>query len=193
MKVMKMMVIITNLIKNKKTSYFAEQLKENVGKPKEIWKTLKSLGLEGKAKSSTNANISLKKADGELTSSPVDTANLFKHFYANLADGLLKLLPKPKNIFGAASVTKFYREKLQGKSFSLRSVEEDAVCKILSDLKVSKAPGFDNIASVFLRDGSTVLSKPITQLTNLSIKLSSFPGDAKTANIKPLFNEMSAS
>ena len=54
--------VVQNLIKHKKTSYFEEQLRENVGKPKEIWQTLKSLGLEGKAKSSADANISLKKS-----------------------------------------------------------------------------------------------------------------------------------
>ena len=59
----------------------------------------------------------MTKADGDLTSSPTDTANIFCQFYANLADGLLKLLPKPKNIFGIASVLKFYQDRVQGKSF----------------------------------------------------------------------------
>ena len=33
------------LIKEKKQKFYKEKLKENIGKPKELWKALKSLGL----------------------------------------------------------------------------------------------------------------------------------------------------
>ena len=98
---------VQKLIKTKKKHFFGEQLRENVGKPKELWRTLKSLGLDEKGKPPADVNVILKKADGALSSSPEDTANLFKSFYANLADGLLKVLPKPKHLFGATSVAKF--------------------------------------------------------------------------------------
>ena len=177
------------LIREKKRSYFESQLNEHVGKPRELWKTLKSLGLQGKMKSSADSNISLKNPDGELTSSSNDTANAYKGFYSNLADGLLQLLPNPKNIFGIQSVFNFYHEKLPAESFSLKEVEEEVVLKALLDLKTSKAPGFDNIASIFLRDGSELLSKHIARLINLSIKLSCFPDEAKIAKVKPLFKK----
>ena len=74
-------------------------------------------------------------------------------------------------------------------SHSLRVVEEEVVRKILKNLQLSKAPGFDSISSIFLRDGSEILTKPITQLINLSIRLSSFPEDAKAAKVKPLFKK----
>ena len=180
---------VQKLIREKKKSFFEEKLKENVGKPRELWKTLKSLGLG--SKSSGDSNISLKKADGDLTSSPTQTANLFKDFYANLADDLLKLLPNPKNVFGIASAAKFYQKKVEGKSFSLTGVENEVINKILHNLAVSKAPGIDNVASLFLKDGAEILCDPITRLINLSIKLASFPDEAKTAKIKPLFKKSS--
>ena len=124
-----------------------------------------------------------------MTSSAADAAKEFRSFYGNLADNLLKLLPKPKNIFGAASVVKFYRGRLHSKSFSLKKIKEEVVHKILLNLQVSKAPGIDNIASIFLKDGTEVICQPITQLINLSIKLSSFPEAAKTAKVKPLFKK----
>ena len=36
---------VQKLIKNKKRDFYHEKLRENVGKPKELWKALKSLGL----------------------------------------------------------------------------------------------------------------------------------------------------
>ena len=42
-----------NLIKNKKKGFYQEKLRENVGKSKELWKSLKSLGLPSKFLSKT--------------------------------------------------------------------------------------------------------------------------------------------
>ena len=43
-----------NLIKTKKNQFYKTKLKENIGKPKELWKALKSLGLPSKKSSSFN-------------------------------------------------------------------------------------------------------------------------------------------
>ena len=50
------------LIKEKKKQFYKEKLKENIGKPKDLWKTLKSLGLPSK-KGSNISNICLKEDD----------------------------------------------------------------------------------------------------------------------------------
>ena len=42
------------LIKTKKKTLFEEKLEANVGKPKELWKALKSLSLPSKTTASTN-------------------------------------------------------------------------------------------------------------------------------------------
>ena len=40
---------VQNLIRDKKQEFYKEKLQQNVGKPKELWKTLKSLGLPSKS------------------------------------------------------------------------------------------------------------------------------------------------
>ena len=55
--------------------------------------------------------------------------------------------------------------------------------------KPSKAAGIDNLQGKFLKDSAHVLAKPITQLYNLSIKLSSFPRCCKIAEFKPIFKK----
>jgi len=56
-------------------------------------------------------------------------------------------------------------------------------------LDISKAAGIDNIKAVFLKDGASILGKPIAKLCNLSIKLSTFPDKCKVAKLKPLFKK----
>ena len=51
---------------------------------------------------------------------------------------------------------------------------------------VRKAAEFDGLSGRFLRDGSRVLSKPISDLCNLSIKV---PDSCNIAKLTPLFKK----
>ena len=177
---------VRNLIKIKKKRFFEDKLTENIGKPKELWKTIKSLGLQNK--SNPVSNVCLKQKD-ENVFDPKQTANMFKDFFSSLADKLVSKLPKPSNKYGERYVSSYYENLNIGSSFDLNTVEEESVKKILKDLKPSKAPGIDNITGRFLKDGANILALPIAQLCNLSISLSSFPKLCKTAKVKPLFKK----
>ena len=74
-----------------------EALQNNIGKPKELWKTLQGLGL--KTTSKRPQNICLKTQDG-ISFDRKSNINIFKSFFSNLADDLVKKLPNSKNIFG---------------------------------------------------------------------------------------------
>lgn len=52
-----------------------------------------------------------------------------------------------------------------------------------------KAAGIDEFAGRFLRDFSWVLSKPISELSNISIKLGSFLNTCKIEKLKPFFKK----
>ena len=66
------------LTKQKKIQFYKEKLKENIGKPKELWKALKSLGLP--SKKATILNICLKK-DDKICFDDKTSANTFKEFF----------------------------------------------------------------------------------------------------------------
>ena len=69
------------LIKIKKKNFVTGQLEQNIGKPKDLWKTLKSMGLS--AKNSSGTKICLK--DGEnLSFDPKTTVNIFPFHPTNL-------------------------------------------------------------------------------------------------------------
>ena len=91
--------------------------------------------------------------------------------------------------FGLNSVRQYYEKILKHpkSKFKFNVVPEETVLKLLQDLDENKAAGLDNLSGKFLKDGATVLAKPISQVCNLSIKYSIFPSDCKIVKLKPLF------
>ena len=73
-------------------------------------------------------------------------------------------------------------------NFQLLEMSPEKILSILKGLNPSKAAGTDNLSSKFLKDGTHVLTRPISQLYNFSIKLNSFPS-CKIAKIKPRFKK----
>ena len=119
-------------------------------------------------------------------------ANIFKKKFGTLADGLLANLPPPSLKFGLHSVWQYYEKilKYPNSKFKFNFVSEETVLKLLQDLDENKAAGLDNLSGKFLKDGATVLAKPISQVYNLFIKYSIFPSDCEIAILKPLFKKV---
>ena len=138
---------------------------------------------------SSCSTICLEK-DGILSFDPKANAEIFKDFYSNLVNDLVKKLPNPPNKYGKDAVKKYYENlNLVGKSFSFEPVAHTSVLKLLQQLNPHKSAGIDNLTGKFLKEGAPVLASPITNLINLSISLSSFPDDCKIAKLKPLYKK----
>ena len=117
------------MIKDKKKNFVIGKLNDNIGKPKELWKSLKSLGLP--SKKSSSATICLEK-DGILSFDPKTNAEIFKDFYSNLANNLVKKLPTPPNKYGKTAVNNYYKKlNLRGKNFSFAPVAPATILKLL--------------------------------------------------------------
>ena len=178
---------VQGMIKKKQKNFITEKLNQNIGKPKELWKSLKSLGLSSKQQSSST--ICLEK-DGILSFDHKANAEIFKDFYSNLASDLVKKLPNPPNKFGTETVREYYKNlNLEEKSFAFEPTTHAVVLKLLEELNPSKSVGLDNIAGKFLKEGASILASPLTDLCNLSISLSSFPDECKVAKLKPLYKK----
>ena len=89
------------MIKRKKKNFVVDKLNQNIGKLNELRKSLKSLGLPSKQKSSLF--LCLGK-DGNLSFDPETNTEIFKNFYSNLAGNLVKKLPSLPNKFGKETV-----------------------------------------------------------------------------------------
>ena len=138
---------------------------------------------------SSSSTICLEN-DGTLSFDPKANAEIFKDFYSNLANDLLRKLQNPPNKYRKDTVKKYYEKLyLAGKSFSFEPVEHASVLTLLQQVNHSKSAGIDNLTGKFLKEGAPVLASPIRDLINLSISLSSFPDDCKIAKLKPLYKK----
>ena len=87
---------LKKIINHKKKLYLEEKIAENKNNPKELWRTLKSLGMPSKRE--RQSKISLKE-NSVVSFDPNKNAIIFCRFFSNLADSLLLKLPRPKNKF----------------------------------------------------------------------------------------------
>ena len=175
------------LIKDKKRKLLQKKLFENIGKPEELWKIIKKLGLLDKKAPTTSIYLNTKK---ELTFSPWTIANTFKKHFTNLAIDIGKKLPDPTGKFGILSVRQYYKEiNFREKKLKFKKVSSASILKILKEFKTNKATGVDNLAARFLNDDSNILCTPKGMICNLSIKLTSFPEKYKVAKIKPFYKK----
>ena len=177
--------VVQNLIRRKKKAYFENKLKENIKKPKKLWKTLKQLGLPDKRSPSTN--ICLETENG-LTFDPYTISEMFKKLFSNLANDLVQKLSTAPNKFGNKSVEDYYNDMFNfyPKKLTFQTIQTKCISDLLKNCDASKAAGVDNLSGRFLKDGEDILTITITQLCNLFIKFSHFPKDCKVAKLKPL-------
>ena len=76
-----------NLIKQKKKSLVVGKLNENMGKPKELWKSLKSLGLPSGKESPSKICLS---DEGKPCFDDKTNAGIFKEFFSNQGSNLVQ-------------------------------------------------------------------------------------------------------
>ena len=117
-----------------------------------------------------------------------------RDFYSNLASDLVKQLPNATSKYDMNYVRDYYSGiELPGGLFGFSHVCVSEIMKILDNFDTNKAAGIDGLSGIFIKDGAKILSKPISDLINLSISLSSVPEYCKVAKLKPLFKKGSKS
>ena len=78
---------------------------------------------------------------------------------------------------------------LNPKKIHFQTIQSRYISDLLKNCDINKATGIDELSGRFLKDGADILTMPITQICNLSIKFSHFPKDCKVANIKPIYKK----
>ena len=115
---------VHKLIFNKKQYYFENKLSECIGKPKELWKALKYLGLPNKISS---CEVSALKVNKTVQHDKNLVLGRFTDYYSNLAGNLLKKLPKAPSKFTLNTVFQHYKGIIQSDSFNLATASESTI------------------------------------------------------------------
>ena len=175
------------MIEIKKQTFLEDKLKQNANNPKDLWKTLKSLGLPKKTATSNSICLEI---DGKLSFTAKENVECFKIFYSCLAANLLSKLPDIPVRYGDEHLNNFYDKlTLERNKFKFSKVSEKDVQTILTNMDPTKASGIDDIGGRFIKDGAKIIALPIAQLCNISIDKSSFPRLCKIAKLVPIFKK----
>ena len=59
----------------------------------------------------------------------------------------------------------------------------------MQNIEISKTSGTDKLPGRFLKDGTKILSKSVSEICNLSISHGIFPNACKVAKLKPIFRK----
>ena len=136
----------SKLITTKNQAFFKEKLSETTGKPKELWESLKSLGMPNKT---VISNFEAIEQDNTLTRDTRSISKMFKNFFSNLAESLLSKLPKPTDKYNPELVIQYYSSFEITADFCLVGTAEKQVLKIMQDIKSSRAAEVDNFRESF--------------------------------------------
>ena len=109
------------MIFNKKRSLFEKKLSESIGKPKDLWKALKSLGLPNKISS---CEVSALKINNTVEHDANSILEGFKNYCSIQAEDLVNVLPKVPNKYCINTVIKYYEHMIQTSHFNFASVSK---------------------------------------------------------------------
>ena len=98
---------VQNLIWRKKREFYETNLRQKINKPKELWKTLKSMSLPFKAV--TALNICLKNKN-QIVFNDIKNCSIFKNYFSSLAQNLVSKLPLSPNIFTESKIVSYYNK-----------------------------------------------------------------------------------
>ena len=115
---------VQKLIHTKKKAYFQSKLTENIGKPKELWKFLKSLGLKFERSFS---NINCLEINKSTNFDVKDIAKYFSAYFSDVAKNFVTKLPNPSNKYDMLSVAQYYIHLGLTKRFELLAREKDFI------------------------------------------------------------------
>ena len=158
-----------------------------LGKSKELWESLKYLGIPNKALIS---NFNAMEDNDTLTDDTRSISTVFKNFFSDLAKFLLTKLPNPPDNYNLESNINYYSSLTITDDFCLNKTSENKVFNIIKKIDISKTAGIDRLSGCFLRGGAEILSRPISEICNLLIsRRAVFPDAGKAAALKPIYKK----
>ena len=101
---------------------------------------------------------------------------MFKKLFSNFANDLVRKLPVATKKFGIKYVENYYNNMFNSnpKRLTFQTIQTKYISTFLENCNINNAVGIDNLFGRFLKDGANILTIPITQIRNISIKFPYF-------------------
>ena len=109
---------------------------------------------------------------------------MFNTFFTNIGHDLANKI----NYSGNNDFT-YYLKKRQNHKFTFNEVNEQTVTTIIENLPAKSSCGYDDISSIFLKQITTSIIKPLTIVINQVLNNGIFPDKLKIAKVVPIFKK----
>ena len=164
----------TKRLREARADFIKENLDNNVGNSKKIWKNIQEVIPNSNSKNKNSFDLFDKEKNTMVDHS--DTANYINEFFTGIGPKLAQQYNKPWNYNGIET------------DIILEDIHTDII-EILSlckDINVNKSSSINNLSSEIIRDAFMVVPMKVVELFNLSFDLCEVPDEWKIAKVTPL-------
>ena len=170
---------INNEIKMAKAHYYKSEVEQNVGNPKEIWRTTNELTYRN---CTSNSSISeLKSGDNSFTK-PTEMCEILNDHFTCVDPNLASTLPS-----GNTSFDSYIKPVYM--TFNLQHTSATEVLKLPGKLSSNKATGLDNISCRLLKEAGPIIATSLACMIDKTIDTGLFPSQWKMAKVFPLYKK----
>ena len=177
----KMRNFVINEIGRVKSNYFRNEINKCHGNSSKLWNHLAFLS----GKSSGRYQPTIIKLQDEMISDPMEIANVFNTYFANIATTFINKTDKLEYEPSVPLQNFVMARKQSHLLFEIPFISKADVFFKLRNLNPKKG-GSDQISSRFLRHAAYIIAEPLSILINKSIECGTFPGLWKCAKIVAL-------
>ena len=162
--------------KKKFLAYTFDKYKADI---RNTWKSINEvLSKKGNKKTSpTSLNV-----NGNEITNTFEITNMFNTFFTNIGNELANKI----KYSGTKDFTYYLRNR-QNQKFTLNEVNEQTVTRIIENIPAKNSCGYDDISSIFLKQITTSIIKPLTIVINQVLNNGIFPDKLMIAKVVPIF------
>ena len=157
-------------------------------KSKDFWPTVKPFMTN---KGYTNQKETILQENKSIVTDQKEVCETLNNFFVNVAknieDNTIEINEKHPSI---VAITKEYSDRTTSNILNFQPIDESFVSKHISKINVKKATGIDGISPKLLHYAKPAVTKPITNLVNLSLSKYIFPDSSKIAQVAPVHKKI---
>ena len=118
-------------------TFFKEKISDDIGKPEELWESLKHLCMPNKTLIS---NFNAMEDNDTLTYGTCSISRVSKNFFSNLVESLLTKLPNLPDKYNLESVINYKSSFTNTDDFCLNKAWENKVLKVTKKTRSLRLP-----------------------------------------------------
>ena len=164
-----------------KTNYYANRLEQHKSDMRRTWSTINDILNKNRQRKVLPSYI-LVKADKIV--SPVDIANQFNNFFANIGRNLSDKINRKSN----KHVSTFLKQEVLS-TFDFQCVDCTDVNKTIQNVAVKNSCGIDAISTKLIKMIGDDIARPLTLIINQSLSTGVSPDKLKLAKVIPLYKK----